>query len=378
MDIRNPPLSLPFLVSTLMTIIINLQILPCFSTTSFVFGDSLVDAGNNNYLVSLSRADFPPNGIDFPPNGRPTGRFTNGRTIADIVGEGLGVKPFPPPYFAPNAEPNAVQSGLNYASGASGILDETGSLFIGRVPLRQQISNFEQSRRHMVKVMGERNTSKFLKEAIFSVTIGANDVLNYIQPLIHIPFLHDHPTVSPSIFQDFLISNLTTHLKRLHGLGGRKFVIVDIGPLGCIPFVRAIKFVPKGKCSVEVNTLIRGYNSKLKAEIHRLNREIGPKAIFVYANTYDAFRHIILNYRYFGFENNDDPCCGGYVPPFLCRLGNNENVSSVMCNERGKYVFWDAYHPSEATNLILSEKLLNGDITVAWPMNLSQLHHYKL
>lgn len=84
---------------------------------------------------------------------------------------------------------------------------------IGRVPLRQQISNFEQSRRHMVKVMGERNTSKFLKEAIFSVTIGANDVLNYIQPLIHIPFLHDHGTISPSIFQDFLISNLTTHLK---------------------------------------------------------------------------------------------------------------------------------------------------------------------
>lgn len=79
-----------------------------------------------------------------------------------------------------------------------------------------------------------------------------------------------------------------------------------------------------------------------------------------------------------GFENSDDPCCGGYVPPFLCRLGNNENVSSIMCDERGKYVFWDAYHPSEATNRILSEKLLYGDKTVASPMNLSQLQRYKL
>lgn len=54
---------------------------------SFVFGDSLVDAGNNNYLQTLSRANSPPNGIDFKPShGNPTGRFTNGRTIADIVG----------------------------------------------------------------------------------------------------------------------------------------------------------------------------------------------------------------------------------------------------------------------------------------------------
>lgn len=54
---------------------------------SFIFGDSLVDAGNNNYLPTLSRANIPPNGIDFKPSGgNPTGRYTNGRTIGDIVG----------------------------------------------------------------------------------------------------------------------------------------------------------------------------------------------------------------------------------------------------------------------------------------------------
>lgn len=54
---------------------------------SFVFGDSLVDSGNNNYLQTLSKADIQPNGIDFKASGgRPTGRFTNGRTIADISG----------------------------------------------------------------------------------------------------------------------------------------------------------------------------------------------------------------------------------------------------------------------------------------------------
>lgn len=58
------------------------------SGASFIFGDSLVDAGNNNYLQTLSRANVTPNGIDFKASGgNPTGRFTNGRTIGDIVGK---------------------------------------------------------------------------------------------------------------------------------------------------------------------------------------------------------------------------------------------------------------------------------------------------
>lgn len=52
----------------------------------FIFGDSLVDAGNNNYIVSLSKANYPPNGIDFTGH-QPTGRYTNGRTIVDILGD---------------------------------------------------------------------------------------------------------------------------------------------------------------------------------------------------------------------------------------------------------------------------------------------------
>lgn len=50
----------------------------------FVFGDSLVDNGNNNYLVTSARADSPPYGIDYPTH-RPTGRFSNGLNIPDII-----------------------------------------------------------------------------------------------------------------------------------------------------------------------------------------------------------------------------------------------------------------------------------------------------
>lgn len=50
----------------------------------FVFGDSLVDNGNNNYLATEARADSPPYGIDYPTH-RPTGRFSNGLNIPDYL-----------------------------------------------------------------------------------------------------------------------------------------------------------------------------------------------------------------------------------------------------------------------------------------------------
>lgn len=52
----------------------------------FVFGDSLVDSGNNNYLATTARADSPPYGIDYPTH-RPTGRFSNGLNLPDIISE---------------------------------------------------------------------------------------------------------------------------------------------------------------------------------------------------------------------------------------------------------------------------------------------------
>ncbi len=51
-----------------------------------VFGDSIVDAGNNNGLTAtLAKCNFPPYGKDFP-GGVPTGRFCNGRVPSDIIG----------------------------------------------------------------------------------------------------------------------------------------------------------------------------------------------------------------------------------------------------------------------------------------------------
>lgn len=60
---------------------------PCY----FIFGDSLVDNGNNNQLSSLAKANYMPYGIDFPDG--PTGRFSNGKTSVDVIGKSSSPSP---------------------------------------------------------------------------------------------------------------------------------------------------------------------------------------------------------------------------------------------------------------------------------------------
>lgn len=54
-------------------------------TCMLVFGDSSVDPGNNNWLLTPMKGDFLPYGKDFF-EGKPTGRFSNGRLPTDFIG----------------------------------------------------------------------------------------------------------------------------------------------------------------------------------------------------------------------------------------------------------------------------------------------------
>lgn len=60
--------------------VLGKKVVPCY----FIFGDSLVDNGNNNDRSTVAKANYPPYGIDYP--GGQTGRFSNGRNLADFIG----------------------------------------------------------------------------------------------------------------------------------------------------------------------------------------------------------------------------------------------------------------------------------------------------
>ena len=56
------------------------DIIPAF----VIFGDSTVDAGNNNYMATIVKSNFRPYGINFEGH-VPTGRFTDGLLTTDFV-----------------------------------------------------------------------------------------------------------------------------------------------------------------------------------------------------------------------------------------------------------------------------------------------------
>lgn len=79
--------------SCFVTLLLSLSFRPCGALPEkgnalFIFGDSTVDPGNNNYIDTSTdmRADFKPYGQNGFFEG-PTGRFSDGRVIVDFIGK---------------------------------------------------------------------------------------------------------------------------------------------------------------------------------------------------------------------------------------------------------------------------------------------------
>ncbi|KAG7018565.1 GDSL esterase/lipase, partial [Cucurbita argyrosperma subsp. argyrosperma] len=374
----------------------------CFSrafTANFVFGDSLVEVGNNNYIPSLSRANYEPNGIDF---GWPTGRFTNGRTIVDIIGkfviyiallrstkdskqefnvyyvyvpilpgQELGFETFTPPYLAPSSTGPVILHGVNYASGSAGIFNNTGKIFLARINLVAQVDNFANNRQDIIDMIGLPAAMDLLRTSIFSITIGSNDFINnYFTPVLSDS---GHRLIPPELFVGSMISSYRLQLTRLYNLGARNIVVVNVGPIGCIPYQRDSNPSLGSNCANSPNLMAQSFNNQLRGLITELRAQF-QNSNFLYANAYHIVQDIVQNHASYGFENADSACChiaGRYGGLFPC------GPPSRVCVDRSKYVFWDSFHPSEATNSIIARRLKDGDANDIWPINIRELERFN-
>jgi len=70
-----------------------------------------------------------------------------------------------------------------------------------------------------------------------------------------------------------------------------------------------------------------------------------------------------------GFVTAKVACCGQgpYNGLGLCTPLSN------LCSNRGQYVFWDAFHPSEKANRLIVEEIMSGSKGYMNPMNLSTI-----
>ncbi|GLJ21773.1 hypothetical protein SUGI_0406330 [Cryptomeria japonica] len=330
----------------------------------FIFGDSITDNGNNNYITTLAKANFFPYGIDFE-EGRATGRFCNGMTTVDVLAKLLGL-PLIPPYAAASTKGVAVMNGVNYASGAAGILDETGRNLLGRVTFNEQIANFGNTVNDITSHLGSaEEVAEYLSKSIFAITFGSNDYINnYLVP----GFYSSSRTYTSEDYSDLLISHFSQQLVKLYNLGARKFAVAAVGPLGCLPSQLPNNINGSSTCVDRVNQEVSLFNSKLKHLLRIMEINL-PGAHFVYGDAYSSVTDIINNPTSYGFIVTNQGCCG---------IGRNNGQISCLpgvfpCPKRNQYVFWDSFHPTEAVNIIVATKAYNGSLYDASPINIKEL-----
>ncbi|CAK9154698.1 unnamed protein product [Ilex paraguariensis] len=262
---------------------------PCY----FIFGDSLVDNGNNNGIASLARANYLPYGIDFPAG--PTGRFSNGKTTVDVIAELLGFDDYIPPYA--NARGRQILGGVNYASAAAGIRDETGQQLGARISFSGQINNYKNTVAQMVDILGDEDSAaNYLSQCVYTLGMGSNDYLNnYFMPQTY----STSRQYTPEQYADVLIQQYSQGIQVLYNYGARKVALIGVGQIGCSPNSLAQNSPDGSTCVESYNFANRIFNNRLKSLVDDLNNNL-PQAKFTYIDAYGIFQDIISNPSNFG------------------------------------------------------------------------------
>ncbi|KAL2899086.1 hypothetical protein RDABS01_024168 [Bienertia sinuspersici] len=315
----------------------------------YVFGDSLLDAGNNNNHTLFAKANYRPYGINFP-TGRATGRFTDGKTFADFIAGYLGL-PFPIAYRG--KRDTILQTGYTYASGGCGILPRTG-INLGCLSMDRQLELFQETKDKELTPFYQSELSEYLADSIFIVWAGSNDyLLNYFRG--RTPDFYN----KSEEFAQHLVDGLSDKLKILHDKGARKIVVLELGPLGCLPVYRKNNNENATWCDESKNVNATMFNARLAPMIQDLTSAY-PDSYFTLGKLYDLSDDVFKHPSNYGKVWGNLPCF-----PLLKPCSNPE-----------EYLFWDGAHPTQASHQLLATPCFSGS-DVCVPNNIQQLVQLK-
>ncbi|XP_045787230.1 GDSL esterase/lipase At5g55050-like [Trifolium pratense] len=374
--------------------------------TLYIFGDSTFDVGTNNFLNSKRKANSPYYGIDFH-NSFPTGRFSNGLNIADQIARQFGYKKSPPSFLDLETLEYSfkvnIMVGVNFASGGSGILRYTGYKQWGEVIfLEKQVDQFAFVRENITNTLGAEKAASFVSKALFLISIGINDLLDYEHSESGVYHLGKEENLA------VLQLNYYTYVRKLYELGARKFGILSIPPIGCYP---AVTSTNEGNCVKPLNDFSVAFYKAIQTLLEKLSLELEG---FEYSlgNTYAMFTTMLKDPLVFGLNDTKSACCGigklnGEGPclktlkqnrcgigifdeddPILKSLNKNifsgikkfyredpckKPLNISLCVNRDNHLFWDWLHITEKASKLIAKMVFEGGVEFVFPKNLSQL-----
>ncbi|XP_031126077.1 GDSL esterase/lipase At2g04570-like [Ipomoea triloba] len=317
-----------------------------------VFGDSSVDAGNNNQIPTVARSNFGPYGRDFE-GGRATGRFSNGRIPTDFISESFGLRPTVPAYLDPSYNISDFAVGVSFASAGSGY-DNATSDVLRVIPLWKELEYYKEYQKKLRDYLGDEKGDEIIQEALYVTSMGTNDFLeNYYA----IPGGRQSQFTIDE-YQDFLAGLARKFVTDLYGLGARKISLGGVPPMGCMPLERTTNFADGQRCIKSYNDIAFSFNGKLKSLTVELNNQL-PGLQLVNSNPYGILMQIIRKPSLYGFEAAGVACCatGMFEMGYAC-----DQYNPLTCKDANKFVFWDAFHPTEKTNQIIVDHLMKTSL----------------
>ncbi|KAI3879201.1 hypothetical protein MKW98_028768 [Papaver atlanticum] len=277
----------------------------------YVFGDSLVDI------------NYTPYGVDYP-NGA-SGRFTNVYTTVDYLVSNKLVsfgKPFVPPIVrfvkSTKQQKSKITTGINYASGAAGILPGSGiatKVFYMCKHLLLPLSNagrqLELGRTSELLPPTRYDSSKIYTPKQYGALLIS--CLNWVQLPLILNSVNPRPT--------------TPYLK-----GVNIVVIFNFG----------------------ITNMIQELTSTLKG------------STFVCGDIFEKTYQQDINPLIYDFSEGNAPCYSISNASSLC-LPNQ-----TPCTNRNAYLHWDGYHPTQRVNYEIASGCFRGSSTCL-PINVQKL-----
>jgi phospholipase/lecithinase/hemolysin len=159
-------------------------------------------------------------------------------------------------------------------------------------------------------------------------------------------------------------------VQTLYTLGARRFGIVDVPPIGCVPAVRAKSPTGETACVPAANALAKGFNDALAGVMAKLAAAL-PGMKYSVGSSYNLVTFFTAHPEAAGFRDVASACCGGG------RLGVQTGCvpNATYCGNRNDHLFWDGVHGTQATSNKGAKAIFDAPVKMGFaaPINFKQL-----